>query len=165
MVENNKKFVLDADALKLIKDHLEVIKGSQCILTPHEGELKIMTGIILPPPDEVENRGKILHDLSKKLDVTLILKGSIDYIASKNKIKINKTGCPEMSIGGTGDVLAGLCICFLGTGNDIFQSACSATFLNGYIGEHCKSIIGPRFTTMDMIRAINEVILKLQKTY
>ncbi len=163
LVENNKKFVLDADALKLIKDHLKIIKGSQCILTPHEGELKIMTGISLPPHDEVENRGKILHDLAKKLDVTLILKGSFDYIASKNKIKINKTGCPEMSIGGTGDVLAGLCACFLGTGNEIFQSACSAAFLNGYIGEHCKSVIGPRFTAMDMIKAINEVILKLKK--
>ena len=164
LVENKKKFVLDADALKLIKDHLEIIKGSQCILTPHEGELKIMTGIILPPHDEVENRGKILHDLAKKLDVTLILKGSIDYITSKSKIKINKTGCPEMSIGGTGDVLAGLCACFSGTGNDMFQSACSAAFLNGYLGEHCKSVIGPRFTAIDMIKAINEVILKLQNT-
>ena len=98
------------------------------------------------------------------MDVTIILKGSFDYIASKNKIKINKTGCPEMSIGGTGDVLAGLCACFLGTGNDTFQSACSAAFLNGYIGEQCKSIIGPRFTAIDMIKAINEVILGLQKT-
>jgi len=163
LVENNKKFVLDADALKLIKDHLEIIKGSQCILTPHEGELKIMTGIVLPPHNEVENRGKILHDLAKKLDVTLILKGPFDYIISKNKFKINKTGCPEMSIGGTGDVLAGLCACFLGTGNDVFQSGCSAAFLNGYLGEHCKSNIGPRFTVLDMIKAINEVILKLQK--
>ena len=163
LVENNKKFVLDADALKFIKDHLEIIRGSQCILTPHEEELKIMTGIKLPPHNEVENRGKILHDLGKKLDVTLILKGPIDYIASKDKIKINKTGCPEMSIGGTGDVLAGLCACFLGTENDTFQSACSAAFLNGCLGEHCKSVIGPRFTAMDMIKVMNEVISRLQK--
>ncbi|MHA1670947.1 MAG: NAD(P)H-hydrate dehydratase [Promethearchaeota archaeon] len=163
LVEKKKKFVLDADALKFIKDSLEIIKGSQCILTPHEEELKIMTGVSLPPHDEVEKREKILLALAKKLDVTLILKGPYDYIASKSKIKINKTGCPEMSIGGTGDVLAGFCACFLGTGNSVFQSACSAAFLNGYLGEHCKSIIGPRFTAMNMIDAINEVILEFQQ--
>ncbi len=164
LVENDKKFVLDADALKLIKNHLEIIKGSQCILTPHEGELKIMTGITLPSHEKVEDRVKILHDLAKKLDVTIIVKGHIDYIASKNKVKLNKTGCPEMAMGGTGDVLAGLCTCFVSTKNDMFQSACSATFLNGYLGEYCKSEIGPRFTTMDMIKNVNNVILKLQET-
>ena len=76
---------------------------------------------------------------------------------------MNKTGCPEMTIGGTGDVLAGLCGSFLATGNNIFQSSCSAAFLNGYIGEFCKTKIGPRFTTMDMISQINSAILALQK--
>ena len=73
-------------------------------------------------------------------------------------MKINKTGCPEMSIGGTGDVLAGLCGCFLTTGNDPFHSACSAAFLNGFLGEYCKNNIGPRFTITDMIDRINEAI-------
>ena len=66
-----------------------------------------------------------------------------------------------MSIGGTGDVLAGLCASFLTIGNSPFQSACSAAFLNGYIGEFCKKSIGPRFTAMDMINNINNGILSL----
>jgi NAD(P)H-hydrate epimerase len=66
-----------------------------------------------------------------------------------------------MSIGGTGDVLAGLCGCFLTTENDPFQSACSAAFLNGYIGEYCKKNIGPRFTSIDMINNINNAIIDL----
>ncbi|NVM46710.1 MAG: bifunctional ADP-dependent NAD(P)H-hydrate dehydratase/NAD(P)H-hydrate epimerase, partial [Candidatus Lokiarchaeota archaeon] len=89
--------------------------------------------------------------------------GPYDYISDGNKLKINKTGCPEMSIGGTGDVLAGLCGSFLTTGSNLFQAACSAAFLNGYIGEYCKKSLGPRFTAMDMINNINTGILNLWK--
>jgi NAD(P)H-hydrate epimerase len=66
-----------------------------------------------------------------------------------------------MSIGGTGDVLAGLCACFNATENDTFKSACSAAFINGYVGEYCKKVVGPRFTAMDLIERINEAILEL----
>jgi len=165
--ENNefaqKSFVIDADALKLIKSHLDLIKGKNVILTPHEGELKVISGIDLPPYNEIEKRGMQIYKLSKELGVTLLVKGPYDYISNGNLLKINKTGCPEMSIGGTGDVLAGLCGSFLTTGSNLFQAACSAAFLNGYIGEYCKKTVGPRFTAMDMINNINTGILDLRK--
>jgi len=156
--KENKTLVLDADALKLVKDHLELIKGLQAILTPHVGELKIMTGIDLPPYDNIDERGKIIYDLSKKLKVILLVKGPYDYISDGTQLKINRTGCPEMSIGGTGDILAGLCASFMATKNDPFKSACSAAFFNGILGEFCKENIGPRFTSLDMIYNINEAI-------
>ena len=159
--KGKKSLVLDADALKLVKNHMEAIKGQNVILTPHEGELKIMTGIELPPFDKIEDRGNVVFNLAKKLGVTLLVKGQYDYISNGKQLKINRTGCPEMSIGGTGDVLAGLCGCFLTTKNNHFQSACSAAFLNGYLGEYCRKKIGPRFTAMDMINNINSAILDL----
>ncbi len=161
---NKNPVVIDADALKLVKDYLELINGQKIILTPHEGELKIMTGLTLPPYNNLEERGNIIFDLAKKLNVTLLVKGPYDYISDGKMLKINKTGCPEMTIGGTGDVLAGLCACFLATNNSTFQSACSAAFLNGYLGEFCKKIIGPRFTAMDLIDNINNGISSLLKT-
>ena len=159
--KEKKPFILDADALKLVKDHLNLIKGQSVILTPHEGELKVMTDVELPKYSEVEERGNIIFNLAKTLDVTLLVKGPYDYISNGKLLKISRTGCPEMSIGGTGDVLAGLCACFLTTENKPFQSACSAAFLNGYIGEYCKNNIGSRFTAMDMIKNINKAILDL----
>jgi len=160
---NKKKYVLDADALKLVKKHLNLIKNEDVILTPHEGELKILTNIDLPPYDDIEERGRKIFKLAKKLKVTLLVKGPYDYVSDGVKLKINRTGCPEMSIGGTGDVLAGFCGSFLATNNDIFQAACSAAFLNGYMGEYCKKTIGPRFTAMNMIENINNAILTLKK--
>jgi NAD(P)H-hydrate epimerase len=157
-----KSLVIDADALKLVKPHLDLIKGKNVILTPHEGELKIMTDTDLSPYDKIEKRGIEVFNIAKKLDVTLLAKGPFDYISNGNTLKINRTGCPEMSIGGTGDVLAGLCASFLTTGSNPYQAACSAAFLNGYLGEYCKKTIGPRFTAMDMINNINNGILSLQ---
>ncbi len=159
ILKNQKKpMVLDADALKLVKDHLDLIKGLPIILTPHKGELKIMTGLELPVFTNIKDLSKITLDLAKKLDLTLLIKGPFDYISNGKQIKINKTGCPEMSIGGTGDVLAGLCACFLATDNPPFESACSAAFFNGILGEYCKKNLGDRFTTLDMVNNINNAI-------
>ncbi|MFW9895793.1 MAG: NAD(P)H-hydrate dehydratase, partial [Candidatus Thorarchaeota archaeon] len=156
-----KSYVLDADALKLVKNHLELLKGQNVILTPHAGELKIMTNINLPQYDQIEKRRDQILKLAKKLDTTILIKGPYDYISDGNRVKINRTGCPEMSIGGTGDVLAGLCASLLATDNTIFHSACSAAFLNGIIGEYCKKEIGPRFTALDMTNNINNAIKHL----
>ncbi len=161
--QEKKSFVLDADALKLVKNHLELLKGQRVILTPHAGELKIMTDIDLPQYNQIERRRNEILKLAKKLDTTLLIKGPYDYISDGQNVKINRTGCPEMSIGGTGDVLAGLCACFLATDNNQFQSACSGAFINGIIGEFCKKNIGLRFTTMDMIDNMNRAIKNLLK--
>lgn len=160
--EDKKSFILDADALKLIKNHHDLIKGQSCILTPHEGEFKIMSGIELPPYDEIKKRGEKIHQLAKNLDVTLLVKGPYDYISNGRILKLNRTGCPEMAIGGTGDVLAGLCSSFVATGNNLFRSACASAFLNGYLGEYCKKELGSRFTALNMIENLNNSIQKLQ---
>ncbi len=153
-----KPFILDADALKLVKNNLGLLKGLPVILTPHEGELELMTGIKLPPFNDIDQRGNIIFDLAKKLGVVLLIKGPYDYISNGKLMKINKSGCPEMSIGGTGDVLAGLCACFIATNNNPFESACSAVFLNGLLGEYCKNYVRKRFTALDMIKNINNAI-------
>ena len=161
--QEKKSFVLDADALKLVKNHLELVKGQKVILTPHAAELKIMVDIDLPQYNQIEKRRNEILKLAKKLNTTFLIKGPYDYISDGKNIKINRTGCPEMSIGGTGDVLAGLCASFLATDNNQFQSACSGAFINGIIGEFCKKNLGPRFTAMDMINNINNAINDLLK--
>jgi hydroxyethylthiazole kinase-like uncharacterized protein yjeF len=158
-----KNLVLDADALKLVKNHLDLIKGKNAILTPHTGELKIIKDIEIYQYDEIEKRGLSIYNFAKEIDSILLVKGPYDYISDGKALKINKTGCPEMSIGGTGDVLAGLCASFLTTGNSAFTSACSAAFLNGYLGQYCLENVGPRFTTMDMINNLNKCIRDIQK--
>jgi len=161
---DQKKLVLDADALKLVKNHLDLIKGKEVILTPHMGELKIIKDFELYNYNEIEKRGDAIYNFAREINAILLVKGPYDYISDGKSLKVNKTGCPEMSIGGTGDVLAGLCASFLTTGNSAFKSACSAAFLNGYLGQYCLENIGPRFTTMDMINDLNKSLIDLQKS-
>jgi hydroxyethylthiazole kinase-like uncharacterized protein yjeF len=160
---DQKKMVLDADALKLVKNHLDLIKGKEVILTPHVGELKIIKDFELYQYDEIEKRGNSICNFASEINAILLVKGPYDYISDGKMLKVNKTGCPEMSIGGTGDVLAGLCASFLTTGNSAFKSACSAAFLNGYLGQYCLENMGPRFTTMDMINHLNKCLIDIQK--
>ncbi|MHA2036909.1 MAG: NAD(P)H-hydrate dehydratase [Promethearchaeota archaeon] len=159
--QEKKSFVLDADALKLVKNNLELLKSQKVILTPHAGELNIMVNKDLPHHNQIEKRKNEVLKLAKKLNAILLVKGPFDYISDGQNIKINRTGCPEMSIGGTGDVLAGLCASFLAIDNNPFQSACSGAFINGIVGEFCKKNLGSRFTAMDMINNINNAINSL----
>ncbi|MHA2123326.1 MAG: NAD(P)H-hydrate epimerase, partial [Promethearchaeota archaeon] len=92
--QGNKNYILDADALKLIKNHLDLIKGKNVIVTPHEGELKIMINSELPRFDQIEERSKAVLKLAKNMGVTLLVKGPYDYISDGKKLKINRTGCP-----------------------------------------------------------------------
>jgi NAD(P)H-hydrate epimerase len=69
------------------------------VLTPHRGEFTKLTG---DEPTE-----KNVQKWAKDLGVTILVKGPKDIIADKDKIIINKTGNPLMTVGGTGDVLSG----------------------------------------------------------
>jgi NAD(P)H-hydrate epimerase len=159
--DQNKRFVLDADALKLVKEHRDLLEGQSCIVTPHAGEFNIMTGIELPPYDQINQRGDVISEMAEDYDITFLVKGPYDYIANRRTLKLNRTGCPEMAIGGTGDVLAGLTTAFLATEVSPFRAASAAAFLNGYLGEYCKENVGPRFDAMDMISHLNKALLDL----
>lgn len=92
--EIEKPVVLDADALIYTNSLPEVT-----VLTPHRGEFKELTGDE-PTPKNVQK-------WAKNMDCTIICKGPEDIIADKDGLSINKTGNALMTVGGTGDVLAG----------------------------------------------------------
>lgn len=66
-----------------------------------------------------------------------------------------------MTVGGTGDVLAGLCAAFMSVKNSAFNSACSAAFLNGLAGELCLEEVGDFFTALNMINKIPATLKKI----
>jgi len=159
--ELNKPCVIDADALKLIKNNLKLIQRSNIILTPHEGEFKIMTGESLPPMENFIERLENVSRVAKRYGATFLVKGKYDLISNGIERKINQTGCSQMTVGGTGDVLAGLCTAFMSVKNSAFNSACSAAFLNGLAGELCLEEVGDFFTALNMINKIPATLKKI----
>ena len=127
----SKPLVVDAsgfDALT-IKD----IKNKNGVVTPHRNEFKRLTGVSLL--NNPENNVKIVEKFAKKTKMTILLKGNIDIISDGERTKLNKTGNPGMSVGGTGDVLSGIVGGLLAKNISSFNAARMAAFINGYAGD------------------------------
>ncbi len=142
--------VIDADALKALKD--ADIKNA--ILTPHAGEFKALFDEDLST--DLRERMDIVKSYARK-DKIILLKGNVDIITDGETVKLNKTGNPGMTVGGTGDVLAGLCLGFLAQSKNLFESAYAAAHLNGKIGDFLLKKKGIGFTASDMVEKICEV--------
>jgi len=164
IIKNIKKpKVIDADAIKAL-----TFEVNNSIITPHENELKIFLENNLKNKkvlEEIFNKSIKLENKAKKLQYALVnflkknniilLKGKTDIIISKDKIRFNKTGNAGMSVAGTGDVLAGLTAGFLAQTKSLFDSACSAAFINGIIGDYLLKKKGYGFTASDFINYAN----------
>ena len=147
--------VIDADALKALHD----AEFTNAVLTPHEKEFEILTDEKVPK--ETEKKIELVKQFATR-DVIITLKGPIDIISNKKETKLNKTGNKGMTIAGTGDVLAGITAGLIAQSNDLFNSAYSAAFLNGKIGDYLLNKKGIGFTASDMIELIPEIKKRLK---
>jgi NAD(P)H-hydrate epimerase len=151
-----KPLVIDADAIKAVAKKPSILEGKPGIITPHAGEFTILSGekILM----DLEERGEQVRSLAKKLGLTILLKGEIDIISDGEYIKLNRTGNPAMTVGGTGDVLAGLCGGMLSKGVTPFASARIAAFTNGTAGDLVFKDLGFSMMATDIIDKIPIVL-------
>ncbi|AGK61530.1 yjeF C-terminal region, hydroxyethylthiazole kinase-related/yjeF N-terminal region [Archaeoglobus sulfaticallidus PM70-1] len=136
-----RRAVLDAEAIT--KDVPENVK---CIITPHFGEFKRVFGRTPENEDEVKS-------FAKKHGITILLKSKKDIISDGEKIRVNESGNSGMTVGGTGDVLAGI-VGALFCHADPLWSASASAFINGLAGDICFEEFGYNYTALDMLRKI-----------
>jgi len=77
---------------------------------------------------------------------------------SGTRFKINRTGNAGMTVGGTGDALAGICLGLLCQGLDAFDAASLGVFINGLSGDEAYKIKGNGFSASDLVSFIGGVI-------
>ncbi len=118
--------VLDAEALFPEVLDLNVPKENW-ILTPHKKEFERLTGQSFSETS--------LKKISEKYESTFLVKGPVDYIAQHGQIFENKTGCVQMRVGGTGDVLAGIVASWKAQGFTNLEAAKNAAYYYGLAGE------------------------------
>ncbi len=134
-----KKAVLDAGAL--LSGAPEDVK---CILTPHQGEFRRVFGL---EPSK-QNVKKVA-----KPNAVVLLKGPEDLISDGEEVRVNTSGNAGMTVGGTGDVLAGVAGAFLVHGNPLW-AASAAAFINGRAGDICFEKYGYNYRATDIIEEI-----------
>ncbi len=125
--------VIDADGITAVAEDLSCLEGRSGVITPHKMEFYRLSGTELSP--ELEERIGQVRSFAARLDLTVLLKGRYDIISDGERTKVNTTGNAGMSVGGTGDVLAGLVGGLIGKGLSPFDAARLAAFANGYAGD------------------------------
>ena len=160
-----KPIVLDADSLKQVE--LSLIKNREdMILTPHIFEFKsffktdddLRLDIDSYDFSEVDENITLFQKISRQIKGTVVVKGKYDLILYGSKFKINKSGNAGMTVGGTGDALAGISASLLSQGLSSFDSASLATFINGLAGDEAFDVKGNGFSATDLVSYIGSVI-------
>lgn len=152
----NLPVLFDADGLKTLASERDLAKGMPWVLTPHAGEFKILTGSDLP--SDLEKRAEQVKSVAQEIGCVILLKGHVDIIASATgDLKLNYTGNPGMTVGGTGDVLSGIVGAFLAQGADPFKAAAAGAWVCGRAGDLCLREKGYMFLASDLIDKLPEV--------
>lgn len=174
----DKPLVLDADALKMVDLSL-VSKKEDLIITPHLSEFKsFFKNVSKEDMDQFEKFVKLddkenldfrkvndkidsIHRITKNIEGSVILKGKYDFIFNGNRLKINRTGNPGMTVGGTGDALAGICLSLFSQGLNSFDAALLAPYLNGKAGDLAYEAQGYGFGAQDLTQYLGAVMSDL----
>jgi hydroxyethylthiazole kinase-like uncharacterized protein yjeF len=145
--EINGPKVIDADAIVALK--LKEVKNA--IITPHSAEYSLLMR---------NNPGGVRKVIGNNI---ILKKGRFDTIISKSKTVYNKTGNSGMTVGGTGDVLAGLVAGLLAQGNDPLTAACTAAYVNGKAGDVLSKKYGNGFKASELIDELPKLLKKAFK--
>ena len=155
-VKLRKVMVIDADAIQVVGQKPEIIKNSQTVITPHAGEFKELTKEKLN--DNLDDRKKIVKKWAKKLDATILLKGPVDIITNGEDLKLNDIHNQAMTVGGTGDVLAGIIGSLLSKNVEPYNAARMGAFLNGAAGNYAFKKHSYGLIATDIIEEIPKVL-------
>jgi len=147
--------VIDADALKILDLDLISKYNGEVILTPHKTEFKAFFGIDIP--EKIEQKIDVVSEASKECKSTILLKGVVDIISNGKSVKLNSTGNPGMTVGGTGDILAGLVGGLLAQGHKAYEAAYLGSFINGAAGDLARKDYGYNFLASDILKYIPRV--------
>jgi hydroxyethylthiazole kinase-like uncharacterized protein yjeF len=168
-----KPIVLDADALKLV-DRKIIAKKDNLVLTPHNNEFKQFYHEIIHEEGlnfddlsmnfdsldfkKVNDKITFFQSVANSIEGVTVVKGGSDFILQGSKVKINNTGNPGMTVGGTGDCLAGLTAGLLSQGLSPFDAASLATFLNGKAGDLAMDKYGYGYAASNLFEFIGKLM-------
>jgi NAD(P)H-hydrate epimerase len=141
------KAVVDADALQVVPD---VDTDATLVCTPHQGELQKMGG---PSADDWHDRADVVEEFAADLGHTLLVKGAYDVVSDGDTTRVNRTGNPGMTVGGTGDVLAGATAAMLSS-LDPVPAASIGAYANGDAGDRVVDEQGYGLLATDLLDAL-----------
>ena len=130
-----KPLILDADALNILAKNPNLFKllKNTAIITPHLGEFSRLTKKSIA---EIQNNTlNIMQSFAKKYKCSILLKSATTIFYGGKLFTFDISGNDGLSTGGSGDVLAGIIVAFVGQKLPLNEAAISASFLMGKTAE------------------------------
>jgi len=152
----DKPLVIDADC---IQPNLKT-NSKQLLYTPHMTEFSHLTGV--RTPESLKERIMLIEKTAKELSATILLKGRPDIISDGDRLMFNNIHNPGMTVGGTGDTLAGIACALLSQKYSAFEAACMAAYINGAAGNLTKKKYGYSFIASDLMNEIPNIVKQFQ---
>jgi NAD(P)H-hydrate epimerase len=149
-------YVIDADGITAIAQDITCLKNRTGVLTPHSNEFKKLARAKMLK--NLEGQIRQVVTLAKTTKFTILKKGSTDIISDGKRTKLNESGNPAMTVGGTGDVLAGVVGGLLSKGVEPFNAARMAAFASGYAGDLAFRNKSYGIMPMDLVDEIPNVL-------
>lgn len=156
--------VIDADALNALSEQPSLLQDirSDCILTPHPGEMARLTE--LSTQEIGQNREQVAIEYAQTWNCVVVLKGHGTVIAGPDgQCALNTTGNHGLGTGGTGDILAGLIAGLLAQGIPAFKAAALGVYLHGLAGDIAAEQYSARaMLAGDVLRTLPEAWKRLE---
>jgi len=165
-IPKNLPIIIDADGLKLLRqiDTWWKKLPYHAILTPHPGEMSILTGLEI---GEIQShRWEIAQEYAKKWGVVLILKGAVSVIATPTgQIYLNPISDSALATAGSGDVLSGIIGGLLAQGVSTRKACILATWLHGQAGIIARQRVGSNYsvTALEILAMVPTAFKQLIK--
>lgn len=125
--------VIDGDGLFALAWHAEGARHllrqrtAPTVLTPHDGEVALLTGQ-RPGDDRVAAARQLAHDFG----CVVLLKGAATVVADPDgSVLVTNSGDQRLATAGTGDVLAGVVAALLSRGVPPLEAAAGAAWVHG----------------------------------
>ena len=151
-----KPLLLDADGLKALGVVKKRIFDKSVVLTPHPGEFQAISH--KAPSKAMEVRSSEVKAFAESVGAVVLLKGHTDVISDGEHVKLNNTGNPGMTVGGTGDVLSGIVAGLMAQGVDSYRAAVAGAFISGASGDLAKEQFGYHLTPTDLLKHIPKIM-------
>ncbi len=148
LASKTRRLVVDADALR--PSILPADYATRMVVTPHSGEFERLFGVKLDL--ETGKRSAAVKKAASEHGLVALVKGPVDIVSDGEKVALNDTHSPAMTVGGTGDVLTGVTAGLLAKGLEPFDAACCAAFINGSAGVLAAAEMGLHVTASDVLR-------------
>jgi len=154
--DSRKPLLLDADALRCLGVVKKKLFDDSTVLTPHGGEFQAISGKI--PSKDLKVRSSEVKEFAAKSGAITLLKGATDVISDGERVRLNDTGNPGMTVGGTGDVLSGIVAGLMSQGVNTFRAAVAGAFINGAAGDLAEERLGYQLTPTDLLEYVPKVL-------